>query len=361
MKTRRQVSAFPFVSVCVDWSYLQVDTHKVQGLKSFSPQELLRFSMHQDLGIGFTDQPAVRNQLKLARHAEAKGFHSVWVAETRMVRDAVTLLGAIAGCTEKIRLGSAVINVWSRIAPLTALTWSTLDEMAPGRTILGLGAWWDPLASQCGVRMDMVLTRVREYVQVVRQLLNMQTVTLQGETLSVKELKLDLGRFVDPSPKNVPILIGAVAPHLLELAGEISDGVILDSFVSPRYTSKALKFVSDGAAKRSKSRVDLQIPQMIYCSVDRDYDLALQRARRPVTRFLSGRDATSHWIPAASGVPLELVNELAQTVEKHPGKKGLEMCEGIVDDDVVSLLTASGTVDECIGKAREYVASGCVL
>jgi 5,10-methylenetetrahydromethanopterin reductase len=317
--------------------------------------------MHQNLGIGFTDQPSVRSQLKLARHAEAKGFHSVWVTEARMVRDAVTVLGAIAGCTEKIRLGSAVINVWSRIAPLTALTWSTLDEMAPGRTVLGLGAWWDPLASQCGVKMDMVLARVREYVQVVRQILNMQTVTLHGETLFVKDLKLDLGRFVDRSPKNVPILIGAVGPHLLELAGEISDGVILDSFVSPRYTRKALKFVSDGAAKSCRSLADLQIPQMIYCSVDSDYDVALQRARRPVTRFLSGRDAISPWIPVASGVPLQLVKELAHTVERHPGQEGLEMCEEMVDDDVVSLLTASGSVDDCIRKVREYVANGCTL
>jgi len=317
--------------------------------------------MNQDLALGFTDQPTVRNQLKLARYAEAKGFHSVWIAEHRMVRDAVTLLGAVAACTEKIRLGSAVINVWSRIAPLTALTWSTLDELAPGRTILGLGAWWNPLASQCGVNMNMTLARVREYVQVVRQLLNMQTVTLQGETLSVKDLRLDLGRSVDPSPKKVPILIGAVSPRLLELAGEISDGVILDSFVSPRYTKSALKFVSDGVNKNSKSFSDLQVPQMIYCCVDSDYNAALNRARHPVTRFLSGRDASSHWIPEASGVPLQLVKALAHTLEKHPGFNGLQMCEGMVSDDVVSLLTASGTVDECIEKVREYIASGCTL
>jgi 5,10-methylenetetrahydromethanopterin reductase len=317
--------------------------------------------LHQDLGIGITDQPTILRQVELAKHAEAKGFHSVWVAETRMVRDAVTILGAVAASTKRVRLGSAVINVWSRIAPLTALTWSTLDEMAPGRPILGLGAWWNPLASKCGINMRMVFARMREYVEVVRGLLQMQTVTLQGKTLHVEDIKLDLGRFVDQSPKKIPIFIGAVGPQLLELAGEIGDGVILDSFVSPRYNREAMKFVAKGVAKSSKSLADLRIAQMIYCSVDPDRELALKRARRAVTRFLSSRDATNNWIAATSGVPLSLVKELSQTMTQHHDREGLEVAEENVGDDVVSLLTASGTTDDCIRKVREYVASGCNL
>jgi len=314
-----------------------------------------------NLGLGFLDRPSALEQVRLAKYAESRDFHSVWVTETRLVRDAVSVLGAIAANTEKILMGSAVINVWSRIAPLTALTWSTLHEMAPGRVILGLGAWWDPLASNCGVNRRMTLTRMREYIQVVRSLLNMQTVNFQGATLQVNDLKLDLERDTDTSSKTVPILIGATGFQLLELAGEIADGVILDTFVSPRYNRKAIEFVLKGAAKVSKPLMNIQMPQLIFCSVDDDRDVAVKRAKSIVTLYLSLRDTRKRWIPNASGVPLQLVDDIEKTVKAYPGSEGLRKSEELVDDKTVQLLTASGTIEDCIAKVKDYVASGCTL
>lgn len=324
---------------------------------------MIRHLLHgmPNLALGFIDRPAALEQVRLAKYAESKNFHSVWVTETRLVRDAVSVLGAIAATTERIRIGSAVINVWSRIAPLTALTWSTLHEMAPGRVMLGLGAWWDPLALNCGVNRHLTFTRMREYVQAVRGLLNMQTLTIQGATLQVRNLKLDLGTGVDQSPKAVPIFIGATGFQLIELAGEIADGVILDIFVSPRYNRKAREFASRGAAKGSKLPSDVEMAQLIFCCVDDDRDVALKRARSIVTLYLSLRDTRKPWIPEASGVPLSLIDEIGRTVKRYPGNEGLKKAEEIVDDEIVSLLTATGTIDDCIAKVKEYASSGCTL
>ena len=89
--------------------------------------------------------------IELARRAEARGFDAVWQADSRLVRDAVVPMAAFAAATERIRVGSGVIDIWTRNAARLASTFSTLDDLAPGRILCGLGAWWDPLATKVGI------------------------------------------------------------------------------------------------------------------------------------------------------------------------------------------------------------------
>ena len=105
----------------------------------------------------------------------------------------MTPLAAFAQATSRIRLATGVVNNWTRTMGLMAMTLATLHELSGGRVALGIGAYWDPLAQNQGIRRHRHLAAMREYVTVVRRLLNMETVDLDGEVVKVQELRLDLG------------------------------------------------------------------------------------------------------------------------------------------------------------------------
>src|ERR1039457_4210436 len=116
------------------------------------------------------DMHPVRQGMEYARYAEERGFEAVWQAESRLVREAPAPMAAYAAVTSRIKIGSGVIPIWTRNVGLLAATFATLDELAPGRMILGLGAWWEPLASKVGVRREHPLQAMREVVTATRRL-----------------------------------------------------------------------------------------------------------------------------------------------------------------------------------------------
>ena len=98
------------------------------------------------------DKHDIREGMAYAQYAEQRGFEAVWQAESRLVRDAIVPMAAFAAVTGRVKIGSGVINNWTRNIGLLAATYLTLDDLAPDRIICGLGAWWDPLARQVGMR-----------------------------------------------------------------------------------------------------------------------------------------------------------------------------------------------------------------
>lgn len=185
------------------------------------------------IGFLFSDKPHISEYSRLGKLAEDLGYESLWVSEPRMARDAITGLAILAAATERLKLGPAVVNNWTRGPGLMAVTWATLNELAPGRVILGLGAYWDPLASNQGITMTKPLTAMREYVKVVRRLFRLETVTYEGEIVEVRNLCLDAahasqmgyGKDHYKDPSNIPIYLGPSGDKMLELTGEIADGL----------------------------------------------------------------------------------------------------------------------------------------
>jgi 5,10-methylenetetrahydromethanopterin reductase len=117
------------------------------------------------------DKHPIRDGMEYARYAEEKGFEAVWQAESRLVRDAIVPMAAFAAVTDRIKIGSGVINNWTRNIGLLAATFLTLDDLAPDRIICGIGAWWDPLAKNVGIERRKPLTAMRETIEVMRRLL----------------------------------------------------------------------------------------------------------------------------------------------------------------------------------------------
>src|SRR5947209_1974853 len=129
--------------------------------------------------------------MRYTQLAEEHGFEAVWQAESRLVREATVPMAAYAAVTERIRVGSGVVNNWTRNVGLLAATFSTLDDLAPGRVILGIGAWWDPLAAKVGIERRRPLQAMRETVEVTRRLLAMERVTFEGQFVNVHDIQID--------------------------------------------------------------------------------------------------------------------------------------------------------------------------
>ncbi len=299
------------------------------------------------------DKHPIREGMAHVRYAEEKGFEAVWQAESRLVRDAIVPMAAFAAVTERIKIGSGVINNWTRNIGLLAATYLTLDDLAPDRVICGIGAWWDPLAKNVGIDRRKPLTAMRETVELVRRLLAMENVTYHGEFHQVTGIELDVvhGR---REPRNVPIMIGATGPQMMELTGEIADGAVLNYCVPPDYNHEALERLEKGAKKAGRTLADIDRPQLIVCSVHEDRQAALDGSRELLTQYL----AQQPHIAKASGVKQSVVDQIQAILGWPATHEQVRQAMHLVPDDLVLRITASGTPAEVKAKVREYVNNG---
>ena len=300
------------------------------------------------------DKHEIREGMAYVQYAEQRGFEAVWQAESRLVRDAIVPMAAFAAVTSRIKVGSGVINNWTRNIGLLAATYLTLDDLAPDRIICGIGAWWDPLAKNVGVERKKPLKAMRETIEVFKRLLNMERVTYHGEFHHVDGIELDVvhGR---REPRNVPVYIGATAMGMMELAGELADGVTLNYCVPPEYNIEALKHIEIGAKKAGRRLDDIDRPQLIVCSIDHDHHRAVQAAKELLTQYL----AQQPHIAQASGTPQETVQKI-QTILGWPAtKEQIHEAMQFVPDDLIERITASGTPSEVRARVEEYNRYGC--
>jgi 5,10-methylenetetrahydromethanopterin reductase len=310
--------------------------------------------MSTSCGIYLQDKHSLRECIELARYAEEKGFDSIWQAESRLAREATVPMAAYLVSTERIKVGAGVLNNWTRNAAALACAFSTLDDLAPGRVLLGVGAWYDPLAAKVGIKRRKTLTAMRETVEAVGRLLANETVTYDGEFVQLDGVELDYV-YQERRPKDVPIYIGATGPKMLELTGEIADGVLLNYLVPPEYNERAMEHLEAGARRTGRSALDLDRPQLVVCSVSHDRQAALDGARRLVAQYL-GQQAH---IMKASGVPESLLEAVAKVLTWPATPEQVTEAAKLVPDEIVQLVSASGTPDEARAKVREYVDRGC--
>ena len=306
------------------------------------------------MALYLQDSHDLRDGLDYVRYAEARGFEAVWQAESRLVRDAIVPMAAYAAVTDRLKVGSGVINNWTRNIGLLAATFLTLDDLAPNRIICGIGAWWDPLAKNVGIDRKKPLTAMRETIVILRKLLNLERVTFHGEFVHVDGIELDVvhGR---REPRNVPIMIGATGDNMMEMTGEISDGCVMNYCVPPEYNDKALELLEKGAKKGGRTLADIDRPQLIVCSVDNDHDRAIDTTRGLLCQYL----AQQPHIAKASGVSMDVVAEIQSILGWPATKEQINKAKHLVPEDLIYKITASGTPDEARAKVNEYVKRGC--
>ncbi|MFH1184391.1 MAG: LLM class flavin-dependent oxidoreductase [Chloroflexota bacterium] len=299
------------------------------------------------------DSHDLRDGLDYVKYAEERGFEAVWQAESRLVRDAIVPMAAYAAVTRSIKVGSGVINNWTRNIGLLAATFLTLDDLAPNRIICGIGAWWDPLASNVGVQRRKPATAMRETVDVMRRLLRMERVTFHGEFHNVEGIELDVvhGR---REPRSIPIMIGATGDQMMELTGEIADGVVLNYCVPPDYNDRALELLEKGLRKSGGKLAEFDRPQLIVCSVDADHDKAIDGTKTLLCQYL----AQQPHIAKASGVSQDVIEQIQSILGWPATKEQINKAKHLVPDALVHRITASGTPDEARQKVAEYLRRG---
>ena len=294
----------------------------------------------------------LRDNIQLARAAEQRGAASVWVIETRLTTDAVVPMAVYASATARVHLASGVIPLWTRNPALIAQTFATLDMLAPGRIILGLGAWWEPLASRTGVERRKPIRAMREVVESVRLLLAREgPVDYDGEFVHMDGLFLDHGA---PGSHDVKVYIAAVGPQMLRLAGRIADGVVLNVNHTVGAVRRSIAEVKAGAESAGRSLDEIDRVKLLPVVVTNDKKRALDRAKPGFALYLAQQ-------PHIEG-PAEVEPALAERARElipWPATRGEQTdAAALIPDEVVEKLGCYGDADEVRGRLRLFREAG---
>lgn len=215
--------------------------------------------------LRFNNDLPSADYVTLARAAEAAGFDQFWVSNDLFLRSAPVILTAIAAATERIEVGTCILNPYSINPAEIAMFAATLDEYSGGRFNLGLAAGAGEFLKWIDIQQVKPVGALRETITVVNRLLAGERAELDGDFLRwSSEAYL---RF--PARRRVPIYVGAMSPLMLRLIGEVADGG-LPLLFPPEHYETVLPYIREGAAKAGRSLDDLDVAACIWCSIGDD-------------------------------------------------------------------------------------------
>ena len=316
--------------------------------------------MNSRIALYFQDKHEIAYELEMAKYAEERGIKEIWQADTRLARDCVVMMSALLTATKNVRIGSGVLPIWTRNPAVIAATWSTmwelagLDETNQSRVMLGLGAWCEPITSSVVVERKYPLIAMRENIEAIRELFTMEEVSYSGEFVNLDRIKLDVA-YGNIEARSIPIYLGATGPKMLELAGEICDGVVLNYIVTPQYIREAVKLISNGAQKSGKSLEQIDRPELLVCSLsDEDPNEAIRTGKSLIAYYLG----TEPHIMKASGADPDLIERVKEVVGWPATEADYRKAADLIPDDLVKSLMAAGTSKQCRETVEEYVDAG---
>ncbi len=219
------------------------------------------------LRVGNDPQLSPQDYLELARQAEEGGYESLWMTEGAG-RDALTLLTSIATATRKLNVATGILPIFGRTPVITAMSAAGLAAISDGRFILGLGVGnRSAVENAHGMPFQHPVIRLRETITIVRRLLDGERVTFKGQVFQVADVSLGAAG----PPERVPIYIAALGPRMLELAGEMADGVLL-SWAPTGYLPQVTEHVRRGAVKAGRDPSEIDIAGYVRVAVADDPD-----------------------------------------------------------------------------------------
>jgi len=289
------------------------------------------------------DLPACQ---RVAARVEALGYESIWIADTGAGPDAFVVAAAAAQVTRSIRLGTAVIPVYTRSPSVMAAGAGSVAQLAPGRFVLGIGASSETIVERWGgVPFRRPLTRMRETTQVLRSMLASERTSFDGRTVRTNGFRL-----VSPPPKPVPLYLAALMPPMLELAGEIADGVILN-MMPVDAVPRMLEHVRRGAARAGRDASTLEVVARFQTIVTDDP----AGARQAVRHMMGPYFATSVYnrFVAWCGFPEEAAAiARAWTAKDRAGNLAA------VTDEMIDRIAIIGTPEQCRARLRQFADAG---
>jgi probable F420-dependent oxidoreductase len=280
-----------------------------------------------------------RTAVEVARDAESLGYSSFWTAETTGP-EAFSLLGAVTSAAPSLDLGTGVLALQLRTPPLAAMAAATLQALAPDREVLlGIGISSPVVTGRWhGTPYgDRPLDRVREYVALVRECLSGETVTFQGDFYEVSRFRLGI-RQGERRPR---IVIGALNPGMLRLAGEVADGVLLN-YLPASHVPWSVEQVRSGG--------DASVYAYVHVGVT-DREAAVEPARRDLFSYAVVDAYAANFERAGFGDEMAAVRE-----RHHAGDR--EGALAAVSDRMVDAIDVVGDPDHVGATIRSYVDAG---
>ena len=279
------------------------------------------------------------------RLAEEKGFDYVWVADYANSRSLYPVLTMTALNTKRIKFGPCVTNPFTRHPAITATSIATLNELSGGRVVLGIGAGDETILKSLGITRKIMITTMRETVAVIRKIMGGEKVVYTGKTLQISDFSLFY------KPKRVaPVYIGARGRGMLQLAGEIGDGVLMD-LSHPVEVKIALDEVRKGAKKTGRKVDDMDLATSAIFSVASDVEKAKDSVRWIVALIASN----------ASPDVLERHDidiESAKTLRDALQKEGLEKAAKMTTEEMLKAFSISGNADFCVDTLEKLEKTG---
>jgi F420-dependent oxidoreductase-like protein len=268
------------------------------------------------LNIGYS---STDDSVTLAQEADRLGYAVVWAAEAYGT-DAVTVLTWIAAHTEKIDVGSAILQIPARTPTMAAMTAATLDTLSGGRFRLGLGLSGPQVSEGWhGVRFAKPLARTREYVDIVNLALSRERVRYDGATYQLplpdgpgKALHLML----HPVRDHIPIYIASIGPKNLELTGELADGW-LSIFFAPKFADELLAHLSAGRAKVGKTLDGFDVVPSVPLVIGDDVDACLDQVRPYAALYVGGMGSREQNFYNALAVRMGYADEAEAVQNKY--------------------------------------------
>jgi 5,10-methylenetetrahydromethanopterin reductase len=307
--------------------------------------------MSVKIGAGFLGAISSINGVERLREAarvcEDGGLASFWVADQRWMRDVYVSLTDLAARTKTLLLGTRVTDPYIRHPALTAVAIATLDEASGGRAILGIGAGGSGFR-QLGISRTKPALAVRESIEVIRRLWRGEEFEFHGEIIQWGRGGLEFGCRPD-----IPIVIAARGPYLLELSGEMADAAIVASGVSLGGVEWARERIAKGERKAGRPAGSTELMHMTYIAIDARRDVARQTVKRALVGTVVGSHPTYDFLKANG---LEIPGDLYAYLDS--GAQAPARIIELIPDAFVDKLAIAGTVEDCAEQLQSLLDVG---
>jgi 5,10-methylenetetrahydromethanopterin reductase len=301
------------------------------------------------LGLCFDGFYSIHEMIELARLADATGMESIWMSDHLCFRDSLTSSMALLASTTKIKVAPAPMSPYSRHPIISAMAIATMEEFAPGRVIASPGTGNAAALREAGIESPRPLKTMREYVEILRRFLSGDTVNFQGETFKVNGAKMG---FVPSSP--IKMYVTAVRPRMLQLGGEIGDGVLLSAGCAPEYIERCAAETKQGGAKAGKSLDQVDVAGFVTTSVSENPREAIE-ANKMFLAYIFRNTHHAENIRLGGGTVDQ--QALAAAVEK----RDWEAAKKLISDEVVRFHSIAGTPGECRRQLEQFIDGGLNL
>ena len=279
---------------------------------------------------------------------DRKNVDSLWVPES-WGREAFASLGALSQITKKVNLGTSIVGVYTRTPAAIAMAATTLDVLSNNRTILGLGVSTPSLVEDWhGTKFERPICRMREYIECLRLMMKGEKVYYSGTFFNVKNFKLSY----KPKRQKIPIFVAAVNKHMISLACDLADGILL--YLRP--IEELRKTVSLIKSRTRKKHKDFEIASVFIGAVsNKEPEKARERAAKTLAFYIAVGKYYNRFL-SDNGFQID-VEQI--TSEYH--RNGLDIASKFVSDKMLNSLTVSGNSEQCIRSLGKFLSVGISL